>query len=156
MPDSLVVQYSGTIRQPIDVVSRQFGDIPHHAKHSVHPDITFVILSDQKNVCHFTQEVRLLGLKQKDEVMQKRRADGSLESEVIEGTNKGMKIFQSFHSQGPNATTIKLRVEAPAKGIKKLLKRFFEAAILSTVKKAFEQDRVDLEERGYPRRPAAA
>ncbi|SRR5258706_6972151 len=154
MPDSLMVEYSGTIRQPIEIVSRQFGDIPHHAKHSVHPDITFVVLSDRRNVCHFTQEVRLLGLKQKDEVMQKRRADGNLESEVIEGTNKGMKIFQSFQSQGPNATTIKLRVEAPATGIKKLLKGFFKAAVLRTVRKAFEQDRVDLEERGYPRRAA--
>src|SRR5581483_7063897 len=156
MSDSLVVRFSGTIRQPIDVVSRQFGDIAHHAKHSVHPDITFTVLSDRNDVCHFTQEVRLLGLRQKDEVIQRRRADGGLESEVIEGTNKGTKIYQSFQPQGSNATTIDFRIEAPATGIKKLLKPLFKAAIRSTVKKAFEQDRVDLEERGYPRRSAAA
>lgn len=151
MSESIVVQYTGTIRQPIDVVSRQFGDIAHHAMHSVHPDITFTVLSAREEVCHFTQEVQLLGLKQKDEVVQKRRADGSLESEVVAGTNKGMKIFQSFKTAGPDATSVDFRIEAPAAGIKKLLKPLFAAAIRSTVKKAFEQDRVDLEEKGYPR-----
>lgn len=151
MPDSIVVQYSGTIGQPIDVVSRQFGDIAHHAAHAVHPDITFTLLSSGDDVCHFTQEVQLLGLKQKDEVIQKRRADGTLESEVVAGTNKGMRIFQSFKTAGPNATSVDFRIEAPAVGIKKLLKPLFAAAIRSTVKKAFEQDRIDLEEKGYPR-----
>ena len=154
--DNIVVQYSGTIRQPIDIVSRQFGDMTHHAGHAVHPDIKFVVLSERGNECRFTQEVRLLGMKQKDEIVQVRRADGSLESEVVEGTNRGMKIFQSFRAEGPNATTIDFRVEAPATGIKKWLKPFFEIAVRRTIAKALEQDRVDLEERGYPRRASAA
>lgn len=152
MAEPIRVQFSGTIRQPLEVVSRQFGDIPHHARNRVHPDIDFVVLSDRNGTCRFTQEVRILGMRQKDEVLQIRRSDGSLESEVVEGTNKGMRIYQSFRAAGAGATAIDFRIEAPATGIKKLLKPFFEIAILGTVKKAFEQDRADLEEKGYPRK----
>jgi hypothetical protein len=37
MSDSIQVQFSGTIRQPLDVVSHQFGNISHHARNHVHP-----------------------------------------------------------------------------------------------------------------------
>ena len=41
------------------------------------------------------------------------------------------------------------RAEAPATGIKRLLKPLFEIAIRKAVKKGLEEDRIDLEERGY-------
>jgi hypothetical protein len=41
-------------------------------------------------------------LKQKDEAIQKRRADDTLK-EVVAGINKGMRIFRSFKTAGPNA-----------------------------------------------------
>ena len=44
--------------------------------------------------------------------------------------------------------------EAPATGIKWLLKPLFEMAIRKAVKKGLEEDRADLEERGYGTTPA--
>jgi hypothetical protein len=151
MPDILTTEFAGTIRQPIDIVSRQFGDIGHHSKNRVHPDLSFTILSEQDGTCHFRQEVRLMGMKQADEIVQKRLADGSLDSEVVAGTNMGMRLFQSFNPAGPGATEVRIRIEVPVSGVKKLFKPFFKAAVDSTVKKAFEEDRVDLEQKGYPR-----
>jgi hypothetical protein len=47
------------------------------------------------------------------------------------------------------ATMVTFRAEAPAIGIKRVLKPLFEIAIRKAVEKGFEEDRVDLEERGY-------
>lgn len=41
------------------------------------------------------------------------------------------------------------RAEAPATGIKRVLKPLFEIAIRKAVEKGLEEDRLDLEERGY-------
>ena len=143
------VEVQATIRRPLAVVSRQFGDMRHHARHRVHPDISFTVLSDEGDDCRFRQEVRLLGMLQSDEIVQHRNADGSLSSEVVAGANKGLLIHQGFASVGPDATLVTFRAEAPATGIKWLLKPLFEMAIRKAVTKGLEEDRADLEEGGY-------
>ena len=143
------VEVTRSIKRPIGVVSRQFGDIAHHARNRVHPDITFTVLSEKGDECRFRQQVKLVGMLQTDEVVQRRNADGSLTSEVVGGANRGMRIYQSFAPQGANATTVTFRAEAPASGVKRLLAPLFVIAIRKAVEKGFEEDRVDLEERGY-------
>ena len=90
------VEVQATIRRPLAVVSRQFGDMRHHERHRVHPDISFTVLSEDGGDCRFRQEVRLLGMLQSDEIVQHRNADGSLSSEVVTGANKGLRIHQAF------------------------------------------------------------
>ena len=143
------VEVQATIRRPLAVVSRQFGDMRHHERHRVHPDISFTVLSEDGGDCRFRQEVRLLGMLQSDEIVQHRNADGSLSSEVVAGANKGLRIHQAFAPVGADATLVTFRAEAPATGIKRLLKPLFEMAIRKAVQKGLEEDRVDLEERGY-------
>lgn len=53
------VEVQRTIRRPVDVVSRQFGDIQHHSRDRVHPDIKFTVLSEDGDQCRFRQEVKL-------------------------------------------------------------------------------------------------
>jgi len=143
------VEVQRTIRRPLAVVSRQFGDIQHHSRDHVHPDIKFTVLSEDGDICHFRQEVKLVGIKQTDEVVQRRNADGSLSWDVVDGANKGMRIYQGFTPVSAEATMVTFRAEAPATGIKGVLKPLFEIAIRRAVEKGFEEDRVDLEERGY-------
>lgn len=143
------VEVKRTIKRPVGVVSRQFGDIAHHARDRVHPDITFTVLAERGEECRFRQQVKLVGMLQTDEVIQRRNADGSLTSEVVDGANRGMRIYQSFTPEGPEATTVTFRAEAPATGVKRLLAPLFVMAIRRAVEKGFEEDRVDLEERGY-------
>jgi hypothetical protein len=143
------VELQATIRRPLAVVSRQFGDMRHHAHNRVHPDITFTVLSEEGDDCRFLQQVRLLGMLQSDEIVQHRNADGSLSSEVVAGVNQGLRIHQGFSAVGDDTTLVTFRAEAPAAGIKLLLKPLFEMAIRKAVKKGLEEDRADLEERGY-------
>src|ERR1700686_1305501 len=108
------VEVRRTIRRPLAVVSRQFGDIQHHSRDRVHPDIKFIVLSEEVDTCRFRQEVKVVGMLQTDEVVQRRNADGSLSWEVVDGTNKGTKIYQSFTPVGPDATMVTFGAEAPA------------------------------------------
>lgn len=151
MTDTLTVEHTGTIRKSLRNVSAQYGDAHHHARHRVHPDIAITVLSGENGVFRFRQEVSLLGMKQTDEILQKRTADGNLESEVVSGTNQGTRLYHSFRALGPEATSVQVRVQIPLRGIKKILKPFFAMAVRSTLGKAFEEDRIDLEDRGYPR-----
>lgn len=151
---TISVEVQATIRRPVAVVSRQFGDMRHHERDRVHPDIRFTVLSEEGETCRFRQEVRLVGMLQSDEVVQRRNADGSLSSEVVDGANKGLRIHQGFAPVGADATRVTFRAEAPATGIKRLLKPLFEMAIRKAVKKGLEEDRADLEERGYGAPPA--
>lgn len=147
--DMIEVTVEQTIRRPLAEVSRQFGDVRHHAANRVHPKLTFEILSEQGDTIRFRQQVSLVGIKQTDEVVQTRRADGSLDSEIVAGTNKGSRIIQAFAPEGEAATRVTFTMRMPATGIKRLLKPLFAAAIRKTVLDAFEEDRYDLEVRGY-------
>jgi len=143
------VEVQRTIHRPVAVVSRQFGDIQHHARNHVHPNIKFKVLSAEGDTCRFKQEVRLVGMLQTDEIVQHRNADGSLSWDVVEGANKGTRICQGFTPVSADATMVTFRAEAPATGIKRVLKPLFEIAIRKAVEKGPEEDRLDLEERGY-------
>ncbi len=143
------VEMQRTIHRPVAVVSRQFGDIQHHSQNRVHPNIRFTVLAEEGDTCTFRQEVKLVGMLQTDEIVQHRNADGSLSWDVVEGANKGTRIYQGFTPVSPDATMVTFRAEAPATGIKRLLKPLFEIAIRKAVAKGLEEDRLDLEERGY-------
>ena len=101
--DILTVEVDKTIRRPIDKVRRQFGDMRHHEKYRVHPDVHFTVLSEEGNTCRFRQEVRVLGTSQVDGLYQLRQPNGDIVSDVVAGTNRGVHIIQSFRpaSEGP-------------------------------------------------------
>jgi hypothetical protein len=139
------------IRRPRAQVARQFGDLSHHVANNVHPDVRLVIHSDDGRTMRLSQHVRLLGMDQVDEVVQQRRDDDTLDSEVVDGMNKGLRLRQSFRAEGPDATEVRLEVHWPLTGIKAVLKPLFGLAVRQTLVKALEEDRRDLEERGYPR-----
>lgn len=147
--DMIEVTVAQVIRRPLAEVSRQFGDIRHHAANRVHPKLTFEILSEEGETIRFRQSVSLLGIRQTDEVVQTRRPDGSLYSDIVSGTNQGSTITQAFAADGDAATRVTFTMRMPATGVKRLLRPFFAAAIRKTVVDAFAEDRYDLEVRGY-------
>jgi len=146
----LNVEVSKTIRKPVDVVRRQFMDIEHHVRVGVHPKITYEVHSQTAEECRFRLETRVLGLRQVDENVLRRMPDGSVLIEVLSGNNAGMRILHLFEPQGAGATTATLKLSIPVSGIKKLLKPLFGLGVRKTVADALEEDRRDLEERGYP------
>lgn len=152
MSERLIVDYEGRIARPPAEVGAQFGDMRHHAANAVHKGIVFTVHSDDGTTCRFRQAVRLLGLMQTDEVVLTRHADGSLTSDVIEGTNAGTRFIQRFEDDGGGGTIVHFRADLPVSGLKKLLRPFFRRAVYGTIDKAFAEDVVDLERTGYPRR----
>ena len=143
------IEVQKTIRRPVAVVSRQFGDMQHQSRDRVHPDIKFTVISEQGDMCRFRQDVKVLGMLQSDEIVQTRNSDGTLVAEVVDGANQGLRIYQSFVPIGVDTTLVTFRAVAPVKGIKLLLKPLFEIAIRRAVEKGLEEDRADLEELGY-------
>jgi hypothetical protein len=146
---TLTVEYRGTIRRPRRAVMRQFCDIRHHTDANVHPDLTFTLLSDDNRCIRYRQEVTILGLRQRDEIVACANRDGTITADVVAGTNRGTRITQTFREEEPGSTSIVFRMDIPISGFRRLLKPAFAAAVRSTLAKAFEEDRVDLEERGY-------
>lgn len=152
MTDRLVVDYEGRIARPPSEVAAQFGDMRHHATHDVHKGLSFTIHSDDGMTCRYRQSVRLLGMLQVDEIVLTRNADGSLINDVVSGTNAGTRFTQRFVDDGKGGTVVHFRADLPVSGIKKLLKPLFRRAVYGTIDKAFHEDIVDLEQKGYPRR----
>jgi hypothetical protein len=152
--DMLIIEVSKKIKRPVEVVRQQFGDIGHHARNRVHPRVKYTLLSEAEGVCRVRTEVRLLGLSQVDESVLRWEPNGELVSEVVSGDNAGSRVTHVFQVEGPDATIVHLKLEIPLRGLKKLFKPFSKFAVRQAVEKAFEEDRIDLEERGYPVPPS--
>lgn len=152
----VVVEHRERIARPIDEVRRQFGDMHHHARNRVHKAIDIKVIADDGTTCRYTFDVRVMGLRQHDEVVQTRRKDGSLVAETVAGTNVGTKTTVTFKKDGKAATIVDFRLEAPLSGFKRWIKPLFAMGVRREVRKAFIEDRHDLEVAGYPRKPDTA
>jgi hypothetical protein len=53
--------------------------------------------------------------------------------------------------RGDDATTVRIHFDVPVIGIKPLLKPLFPMGVRKATVKALEENRIDLEQRGYPR-----
>jgi hypothetical protein len=145
----LTVEYRGTIRRPRKAVMRQFCDIRHHTDANVHPDLKFTVLSDDNHCLRYRQEVKVLGMRQCDEIVARASGAGTITVDVVAGTNRGTHITQTFTEDDPGTTSIVFRMVIPITGLRRLLKPAFAVAVRSTLARVFEEDRIDLEERGY-------
>ena len=60
------VHHADWIGAPVDLVRRQFADLDHHIAENVHPKLRFEILERGERRARYAQEVRLLGIRQRD------------------------------------------------------------------------------------------
>jgi len=148
----LSVTASMRIQRPIAIVCQQFGDVEHHARNRVHPDVKFTLRSQSENECRYRQAYRLAGipLPLADEVILKRAADGTITNEVLSGSNAGARLTSRFRADGPSATLAEVTIELPLAGPKKLLAPLVRLLIRRQLAKGLEEDRRDLEDGGYP------
>jgi hypothetical protein len=149
MSEFISVSLTKRIARPVDVVRSQFFDMEHHVRANVHDGVRFNILSHESDRCRFTQELRILGMKQKDEVLLTRDRDGNVTQEFITGLNAGGRIEVRFSPDGDKATRVDAIASVPKRGIKRLLAPLFKIALTQIGTKLLEEDRRDLEERNY-------
>lgn len=150
MARTIQVTSSGSIKRPLEEVRQQFADMAYHAAANVHRGVRFTIVSQDERQCRYRQEVTLLGLRQADDLLNTWLPDGSLQSEAIAGTNKGLRVLYRFAGSA-NRTVVWVTFEIPARGVKRLIAPLFRLVAQRALRKAFEEDRRDLESGAYAR-----
>ena len=148
---SIVVRGEKLIARPIEVVQTQFVDMGHHASTRVHADLDVSNVRPKEGGCRFTGRRRVFGVLQEDEIEVLRSTDGNSTLRSLSGSNSGLLITQEFESVGPDRTRVRTTVEMPLSGMLRLLAPLVRIGLQRDVATALEEDRVDLEERGYPR-----
>lgn len=148
---SIVVHGEKLIARPIQAVQAQFVDMQHHASTRVHADLGVGNVRPKEAGCRFTARRRVFGMLQEDEIEVLRRTDGSSTLRSLSGSNAGLLITQEFESVSPDRTRVRITVEMPLKGMLRILAPLVRIGLQRDVATALEEDRVDLEERGYPR-----
>ncbi|HET7452825.1 MAG TPA: hypothetical protein VFL12_08800 [Thermoanaerobaculia bacterium] len=136
--------------RPISVVEAQFVDMQHHSTARVHGDLDISNVRPQQDGCLCTARRRVMGKLQEDEIEVRRNADGSSTLRSVGGTNAGLLITQRFESLGTERTRVHLTFELPVHGVMALLSPLVRAKLRKDTARALEEDRRDLEERGYP------
>lgn len=147
------------IAAPLSAVRSQFADLNHHIKTNVHPKLKFEVLEQQPGRARFTQEVKLLGLRQRDVFERTIHADGSLHDVSVEGFNKGGSLDFSFtpHAEaGRDGTVVDITIRLPLPPLMGWLAPVLRSQVRREVTAAALEDKYDLEQRGYTPAPVPA
>lgn len=155
MARTIQVTSSGTIKRPLEEVRQQFADMAYHAAAGVHAGVRFTIVSQDEHHCRYRQEVTLLGLRQADDLLNTWLPDGNLHSEAVAGTNQGLRVLYRFAGNA-NLAMVWVTFEIPARGVKRWIAPLFRWVAQRALRKAFEEDRRDLESGAYARYRARA
>jgi len=154
------VSHEELIAAPVATVRSQFADLRHHITTNVHPKLRFEILSMSERRARFVQEVKLLGLRQRDVFEREISPDGSsMVDRSVEGFNKGGSLSFSFRpdtSGGDEATRVGITIRLPVPRFLGFLSGVLEGQVRRELLAAVAEDKVDLEVRGYPNPVAAA
>jgi hypothetical protein len=160
MPRFAEVHHSQWIAAPVPTVRAQFADLDHHIRTNVHPKLRFQVLRRDDSGARFVQEVRLLGIRQRDVFERSLLADGSIEDRAVEGFNRGGSVrfrFQPQAEQGQPGTQVGISIRLPLPPlVGPLIKPLLEAQIRKEVRAAALEDQADIEQGRYvPARQAA-
>jgi hypothetical protein len=142
------VRRTQRFRRPPDVVRSHFLDIQHHLATGVHQGVHYTILREEPHRLRLTQEFRVLGLKKKDELVLYPTADGRVVQEFLAGDFAGGGIELRFHPED-EGTRLEATLTAPLRGVNVLLRPIIRRKVEQLTEQALEEDRRDLDERGY-------
>ena len=159
MPRFTEVRHSQWIAAPQPTVRAQFADLDHHIRKNVHPKLRFEVLRRDERSARFVQEVRLLGVRQRDVFERSLMADGCMEDCSVEGFNRGGSLhfrFQPQTRQGRPGTQVDITVRLPLPPlVGPLIKPLLEAQIRKEVRAATLEDQADIEQGRYASAPQA-
>jgi hypothetical protein len=169
MPRFAEVTHHEWIAAPLPLVRSQFADLRHHIATNVHPRLRFEILQTSPRRARFVQEVKLLGIRQRDVFEREIEPDGSITDTSVEGFNKGGSLCFRFapksDAQGRAGTEVAITIRLPLPPlVGPLLRPLLEQQVRREVRAAAAEDKHDIEVRGYaapvggmaPASPAAA
>ena len=151
------VKHRVRIQAPPEAVRSQFADLYHHIETNVHPKLKFEVLVQEPRRARFAQEVKLLGMKQRDIFERTIDEDGTIHDVSVEGFNKGGSldfVFSPVPAEGTDATAVDITIRLPVPRLMGWLAPLLKSQVTREVTAAALEDKYDLEQRGY--RPAVA
>ncbi len=154
MRKTVAVNHRIWIEAPVGTVRAQFADLQHHIEANVHPNLHFELLSQEPGRTRFMQEVRLLGMRQRDLFERVIDADGAIHDVSVDGFNKGGRIDLAFAPQeqdGHAGTAVDITVQLPTPPLMGWAAPLLRKQVMREVVAAAQQDKKDIEG-GY--RPA--
>jgi hypothetical protein len=143
--------HSVLIERPADEVRAQFNDVVYHATHPVHPDIKFTVLSSGDGTCRYSQELRIAGMRQVDEISNTTLFNGDLRSDYVAGMNAGGTLLVTFRPVSDSITAVTASLRVPLRGLKALIAPVFTREAEKALRRTCEQDKRDLEAGNYAR-----
>lgn len=147
------VTHRELIAAPVETVRAQFADLDHHIHHNVHPKLRFEVLERRARGARFVQEVRLLGVRQRDVFERSIGSDGSIEDRSVEGFNRGGRLsirFAPASVDAQTATQVEITIRLPLPPvIGPFVRPLLEAQIRKEVRAAALEDKADIEGGGY-------
>jgi len=152
------VQHELWIAAPPATVRSQFADLDHHIRANVHPKLRFEILQRDAQTARYVQEVKLLGIRQRDVFERRFEPDGTMTDTSVEGFNKDGSLrfrFAEQHEDGRIGTRVTIDIKLPLPPVVgRLIKPLLDAQVRREVHAAAQEDKRDIEVRGY--RPSTA
>lgn len=152
MPRTVQVRHNIWIQAPVGSVRAQFADLHHHIDVNVHPKLRFDVLAQEPGRARFTQEVKLLGMKQRDLIDRTIAEDGTIRDLAIDGPNKGGTLNFSFRpkaQEGREGTEVDIDITLPVPRFLGWFAPLLEKQVRREVTAAALEDKYDLEQRGY-------
>lgn len=147
------------IAAPVETVRAQFADLDHHIRRNVHPKLRFEVLQRRPRGARFVQEVKLLGIRQRDVFERSIDADGRIVDRSVEGFNRGGSLsfgFAPVSTLGRPGTEVQITIRLPLPPVVgPLVRPLLESQIRKEVRAAALEDKRDIESAGYPAVDAA-
>ena len=147
------VHHDEWIAADLQLVKSQFADLDHHIAANVHPKLSFQVLQQSPRRARYVQEVKLLGIRQRDVFEREFGADGSMTDTSVEGFNKGGSLHFEFRAETREScagtmvgVTIRLPLPPVVGG---LIKPLLMGQVRKELLAAVAEDKFDLEQRGY-------
>lgn len=141
----LNLERSVTVERPVEVVRAHFLDFEHHIRANVHRSITYTLLPSDPGQQHVRQQFKVLGLPKRDEVIVELNPEGHVLQTFEIGDFAGGTVLFRLSPLGDSQTRITAEVDAPLRGLNRLLAPLLHRVVARLVETGLEEDRRDLQ-----------
>jgi hypothetical protein len=143
-----------TFRRPLEVVKAHFLDMRHHIEHNVHGGVRYTILDESGGKQRVRQQLKVMGLPATDVLLLYSGDEQTVIQDFVGGFFKGARLTVRFTRESADVTRGEFSFDLPLPGWKGLIRSVIRNVVAKEAARALEEDRIDLEERGYQPRAA--
>lgn len=140
----LQLERSITVERPVEIVRAHFLDFEHHIRANVHRNIRYTLFPGEYDKHHVRQQFKVLGLPKTDEVIVELSSEGDVVQTFEKGDFAGGTVVFQFTPVAEGQTRITARVDAPLRGLNRLMAPLLPKIVGKLVETGLDEDRQDL------------